>query len=173
LIVRTIAEVASQQLVWVQPARLHRAFELRASDDVVALLRFESASLASGETAWQKWTFKRERSWRGQVTIRTPDSVDAAVFKPARMGGGALELPQGRLLRFGATNFLHSRWDWSDNESEAPLLHFKRHVGFMKTEGQVDIETAAVTYPDLPLLVVLGWYLLTLFARRAAAVAVR
>lgn len=169
---RTIADVASQELVWVQPARLQRVFELHASDDVVAVLRFESASLASGETAWQKWTFKRERFWRGQVTIRTPDSVDAVVFKPARMGGGALELSQGRLLHFGAANFWHSRWDWSDNESQAPLIHFKSRPGLLKTEGQVDIETKAVTYPELPLLVVLGWYLLIVFARNAAAAAV-
>jgi hypothetical protein len=45
--VRTIAEVAFQELVWVQPARLHQAFELHASDDVVATLRFERASLAA------------------------------------------------------------------------------------------------------------------------------
>ena len=169
---RTITEVATQELMWVQPARLQRAFELHASDDVVAVLRFERSSLASSETAWQKWTFQQEGSWRRQVTIRTPDSDDALVFNGARTGGGALELSQGRLLRFGATNFWQSRWDWSDNESQAPLLHFKRRAGFMKTEGQVDIETAAVTYPELPLLVVLGWYLLILFARNAAAGAV-
>jgi hypothetical protein len=44
----------------------------------------------------------------------------------------------------------------------------------LKTEGQVDIETRAVTYPELPLLVVLGWYLLIVSARnRAATAAVR
>jgi hypothetical protein len=41
----------------------------------------------------------------------------------------------------------------------------------MKTEGQVDIQTEAVTYPELPLIVVLGWYLLILFARDSAAAA--
>lgn len=169
---RTIAEVASQQLVWVQPARSQRAFELHASDDVVAVLRFEGASLASAETAWQKWTFNREGFWHRQVTIRTPDSDDAPVFRAARTGGGALELSQGRLLRFGSTNFWHSRWDWSDSESQAPLVHFSSHGGFMKTEGRVDIESAAATYPELPLLVVLGWYLLILLARNAAAAAV-
>jgi hypothetical protein len=171
LIVRTIADVASQELVWGQPARLQRVFELHASDDVVAVLRFDKASLASGETAWQKWTFQQEGFWRRQVTIRTPDSDDAPVFKAAGMRGGALELSQGRLLHFGAANFWHSRWAWSDNESQAPLIHFKRRAGLLKIEGQVDIETKAVTYPELPLLVVLGWYLLIVFARNAAAAA--
>jgi len=39
LIVRTIAEVASQELMWVQPALLQWVYELHASDDVLALLR--------------------------------------------------------------------------------------------------------------------------------------
>lgn len=167
---RTLAEVAFQELVWVQPARLQQAFELNASDDVVATLRFERASLASGETAEQKWTFKREGFWHPHVTIRVPDSDDnVAVFKPAWTGGGSLELPQGRLLRFGAANFWHSQWDWSDVASQAALVHFKSHAGLMKREGQVDIETEALTDPELPLLVVLGWYLLILFARDSAA----
>ena len=169
---RAIAGFADQELVWLQPARLKQAFELHSSDEVVATLRFERASLASGETGEQRWTFKREGFWHPQVTVRLPDSDDnVAVFKPAWSGGGSLELSQGRLLRFGAANFWHSQWDWSDVASQSPLVHFKSHQGLLKLEGQVDIETEAVTYPELPLLVVLGWYLLILSARDSAAAA--
>jgi hypothetical protein len=166
---RKLAEVADQELVWLQPGRMKQAFELRASDDVVATLQFQRSSLATGETADQQWTFKREGFWHPQVTVRLPDSDDnVAVFKPSWGGGGTLELSEGRLLRFGAANFWHSQWDWSDTESQAALVHFKSRAGLMKTEGQVDIETAAITYPELQMLVVLGWYLLILFARDAA-----
>lgn len=158
-------------MVWVQPARSQRAFELHASDDVVAALRFERASLANGVTAWQKWTFKREGFWHRQVTIQMRDSGDAAVFTPAWMGGGALELSQGRTLRFGATNFWRSHWDWSDTATQASLVHLKRHARMLKMQGQVEIETEAVTYPELPLLVVLGWYLMILSTRNSAAAA--
>ncbi len=169
---RTIGEVAYQELVWAQPARLQRAYELRASEDVVATLRFEGASLASGVTAWKRWTFKREGFWHPRVTIRGSDSGDnVSVFKAAWTGGGALDLPQGRLLRFAATNFLRSQWDWADTEA-GPLVHFKRQAGLMKMEGQVEIETKAVTDPELPLLLVLGWYLVILSTRNAAAAAV-
>ena len=169
---RTIAGFADQELVWVQPARLKQAFELRASDDVVATLQFERASLATAESGEQRWTFKRQGFWHPQVTIRLPDSEDnLAVFKPAWMGGGILDLSGGRSLRFGAANFWHSQWDWSDVASQSPLVHFKSRQGLLKTEGQVDIEATAITYPELPLLVVLGWYLLILFARDSAAAA--
>ena len=167
---RTIAEVADQELVWVQPARLQQSFELRASDEVVAMLEFKRSSLASGETAEQQWTFKREGFWHPQVTIRVAGSdVNAAVFKPAWTGGGTLEL-QGRQLRFGAANFWHSQWDWSDPAGK-PLVDFKSHSGVLKMEGEVAIEPEASGLSELPLLVVLGWYLLILFARDSAAAA--
>ncbi|MDQ6720885.1 MAG: hypothetical protein M3003_08830 [Candidatus Dormibacteraeota bacterium] len=169
---RAISGFADQELVWVQPARMKQAFELRASDDVVATLQFERSSLANGEAGEQRWTFKREGFWHPHVTVRVADSDDnVALFKPAWSGGGSLELSQGRLLRFGAANFWHSQWDWSDVASQSPLVHFKSHAGLLKTEGQVDIEAAAVPYPELSLLVVLGWYLLILFGRDSAAAA--
>ena len=168
---RSIAGFAGQELAWVQPARLKQAFELRSSDDVVATLRFERSSLAIGESGEQRWTFKREGFWHPQITVRVPGSEDnVAVFKPSWVGG-TLELSGGRTLRFGAANFWHSQWDWSDVASQSPLVHFKGRQGILKTEGQVDIEASAVTYPELPLLVVLGWYLLILFARDSDAAA--
>ena len=171
-IVRAIAGFADQELVWVQPARLKQAFELHAADDVVATLRFERSSLATGESGDERWTFKREGFWHPQITVRLPDSEDnVAVFKPSWMGGGTLDLSGGRSLRFGAANFWHSQWDWSDVASQSPLVHFKSRQGILKMEGQVDIEASAVTYPELPLLVLLGWYLLILFARDSAAAA--
>lgn len=166
---RPIGEVADKELLWVQPSRKQQAFELHSAEDVVGTLKFDRASLASGETAGQQWTFKREGFWHPQVTIRVPGSdANIAVFKPAWTGGGALELPQGRLLRFGAANFWHSQWDWSD-QAGSPLVHFKSHAGLLKMEGQVDVEPGAAAAAELPLLVVLGWYLLILFARDSAA----
>jgi len=123
---RTIAEVADQVLVWVQPARLKQTFELRTGDEAVATLQFQRASLAAGEVADQQWTFKRVGFWHPQVTVRAAGSdANVAVFKPAWTGGGTLELPQGRLLRFGAANFWHSQWDWSDPAGNPIVFDFR------------------------------------------------
>lgn len=165
---QTIRDVAGQPLLWVQPARLKQFFELRAGDVVVATLRFERASLATGETADQQWTFKREGFWHPRVTVRVHGSDDnVALFNPAWTGGGTLEL-QGRTTHFGAANFWHSQWTW-EQVKDTPLVRFKSHAGLLKTEGEVEIEGDAARSPDLPLLVVLGWYLLILFGRDAAA----
>lgn len=164
---RTINEAATGELLWVQPARLKQEFELRAGDEIVGSLRFERSSLATGEAAGQSWTFKREGFWHPRITVRVPGSdANVALFSPGWAGGGTLDL-DGRQLRFVAANFWHSQWDWVDAQNK-PVVHFKSHQGVLKTEGQVEIETDAIQSPDLPLLGVLGWYLLVLFARDAS-----
>jgi hypothetical protein len=166
---QTIREVAGQELVWVQPARMKQNFELRAGDEVVATLRWERSSLATGETSEQTWTFKREGFWHPRITLRVPGSNDnMALFNPGWTGGGTLEFPQGRTLHFGAANFWRSEWVWAETK-DTPLVRFKSRQGLLKTEGQVEIDPSAAESPDLALLVVLGWYLLILFARDASA----
>ena len=158
----------SGELAWVQPARTKQAFELRAGDDVVGTLVWARMSLATGATADGQWTLKREGFWHPRITVRVPGSEDnVAVFNPGWTGGGTLEMG-GRHLRFGPANFWRSQWDWID-EQDKSLVHFKSRQGLLKLEGQVEVEPQAVASPDVPLLVVLGWYLLVLFARDAAA----
>jgi len=166
---KTIKEFALGELVWVQPARLKQEFDLTAGVEVVGTLRWNRASLATAETAGQSWTFKREGFWHPRITVRLPGSDDnIATFQPGWGGGGTLDLAWGPHVRFAAANFWHSQWDWIDAQGQ-PVVHFKSHQGLLKVEGQVEIEPGGIELPDLPLLVVLGWYLLVLFARDAAA----
>lgn len=145
--------------------RTQQVFELHAGDTVVATLRFEHASLTVGEGDGHRWTFKREGFLHPRVTVRLPDSNDnAATFQASWSGGGSLELPD-RVLRFGAANFWHSQWDWQDGDKHS-LVHFKNQHGFLKMEGHVVIEPGAAAVPELPLIVVLGWYLLAWRRRR-------
>jgi hypothetical protein len=165
---KKISELAAGELVWVQPARLKQEFELRAGDEVIGTLRWQRSSLAIAETAEQSWTFKREGFWHPRITARIAGSDDnIATFQPGWAGGGTLDLDPGKQLRFGAANFWHSQWDWIDAQNQ-PLVHFKSHQGLLKVEGEVAIEPGAIKSPEMPLLVVLGWYLLVLFARDAA-----
>jgi hypothetical protein len=152
-------EVAGGQLLWVQPHN-GLVFELRGGDEVVGSLRWERNSLARGETAGQQWTFKREGIWHPHVTVRIAGSdVNLGLFHPDWTGGGRLEL--GRQLRFSASSFWRPQWDWTDGDQ--PLVHFERR-GMFKLESHVQIEKAVAASPDVPLLVVLGWYLLVLAA---------
>jgi hypothetical protein len=158
--VRAIRDVASSELLWVPSNGL--VFELRAGDEVVGSLRWERSSLATGETADRRWTFKREGFWHARVTVRVPGSdANVAVFDPSWTRGGTLEVEPARRLRFVAGNFWRSQWDWADEAGQA-LVHFKNHGTGFKLECKVVVESQAIALSDMPLLVVLGWYLLVL-----------
>jgi hypothetical protein len=166
--VRPISDVAGQELLWIQPAARKREHELRAGDDVVATLRFQRGSLADAEADGRHWTFKREGFWQPRVTVRVPGSdTDIAVFRPRWTGGGQLELPDGRIIGFTSANFWQSQWVWQDKDR--PLLLFKGRHGIIKADGAVEIQPGAAALPDVPLLVLLGWYLILLHADDAAA----
>ena len=158
----TIAEVAGQELIWVQPMLSRPDYELRAAAIVVASLRGHR-----GESANRSWTFKREGRLRRRVTVHAADSdLTAAVFRWRRAEGGTMELPEGRILHFGAAQGTSSlRCDWLEPDGK-PLVHFQTRAGFDMSEALVEIEHDAAQLPELPLLVVLGEYLTVLFAAR-------
>jgi hypothetical protein len=170
---RLISEVGSQELQWTQPSVRRSAYELRAGDEVVALLCWQKAcgSLADATAGDSHWTFKRAGFWHPRVTVRVPGSdADVAIFTARWTGTGTLELPPERRFHWGAANAWQSQWAWQDTEG-APLVHVKGRHGLVKIAGQVEITPAAVALPELDLLVTLGWYLVVLRARENAAAA--
>jgi hypothetical protein len=165
---RSLARLAGQELAWVQPAALRREHELRAGEDVVASLRFQRGSLADAEADGDHWTFKREGFWNPRITVRVIGSdTNVAVFRPRWLGGGTLELPDGRAFGLSSANFWQSEWVWQEKDQQ--LIRFKGRHGFLKANGAVEIQPAAASLAELPLLVLLGWYLILLHAEDAAA----
>jgi hypothetical protein len=165
--VRPVSEVTDQELLWMQPAVRKREHELRAGDDIVATLRFQRGSLADAEADSEHWTFKRQGFWHPRVTVRVAGSdADIAVFHPHWAGGGTLELADGRAVRLSSANFWQSEWVWQ--EKDQPVIRFKGRHGIVKAKGAVEILAGAAGRPDLPLLILLGWYLILLHAEDAA-----
>jgi hypothetical protein len=166
--VRPISETGAEELLWIQPAARKREHELRAGEDVVATLRFQRGSLADAEAEGHHWTFKRQGFWQPRVTVRVLGSdADVAVFRPHWAGGGTLELADGRTTLLRSANFWQSEWVWQ--EKDQPLILFKGRHGLVKARGAVEILPGAAGRPDVPLLVLLGWYLILLHADDASA----
>ena len=165
---RPISETADQELLWIQPAALRREHELRAGEDVVATLRFQRGSLADAEADGHHWTFKRQGFWQPRITIRVAGSdADIATFRPHWAGGGTLELIDGPTMRLSSANFWQSEWVWQ--EKDQPLIRFKGRHGIVKAKGAVEIQSGSAALPDVPLLILLGWYLILLHAEDVAA----
>ena len=158
---KKIAQLISKPLRWFQPSTFQRQFELQANEEVVATLRFRSlcGTLATGEGVDGCWTFKRVGFWQTSVTIRECNSdLDIATFKNNTWsGGGTLELPGGKEYR-ATTNFWNTRFEFQD-QSGATVIEFKTG-GLLHLSATVEINPAAAALPEMPWLVMLGWYLI-------------
>jgi hypothetical protein len=168
-----IADVTDQELTWVQPHALKMEYQLRAGSQPVATLQFRSpfGSLATGESSDGCWTFKRIGFVRTRVTVRAcgTDS-DIAVFRNNSWSeGGTLEFPDGRLFR-ASTNFWQTQLQFTAEPGEV-LFRFTTR-GLLHLRATVGIDPEAAATPELPWMVILGWYLMVMMQMDDAAAGV-
>jgi hypothetical protein len=174
---QSIANFVGAPLYWVQPRTFERWFELRAGDQVVATLGWETScgTLARGTTADGSWTFKRVGFLNPRITVRQSGfEVDMAVFWPRWMGDGTLESASGAAFRWQSTNFWGTDWMLTASDG-TPLLTLKegskegRLSDMFKTQSLVEIHHEAGDVLELSVLVLIGWYLMILRQDDAAA----
>ena len=168
---RKIIELVDQHVEWVQPRALKMHYELRASDELVATLHFRSSmgSFATGESADGCWTFKRVGFWQTRVTVRLCDGdSDIASFKNNTWsGGGTLELSDGQMFP-ATTSFWQTKLEFQ-NESGNTLIQFKSG-GLLHQSAKVEIQPSAIGTPELPFIMMLGWYLIVMMSADSAIV---
>jgi hypothetical protein len=168
-----MSDAAGRDLRWVQPRYFRPIYELRAGEQVLATLAFRNSfgSAATGESADGCWNFKRIGFLGTQVTIRACGSEsDIALFRNSTWGsGGSLEMPDGRKLPANI-NFSATRYQLMAQPG-VPVLTFNRIGGLLRLSGDVLVHDTARVMPELPWLVILGWYL-TVMMHRDSAVAV-
>lgn len=163
------SEARTKDLVWIQPSLFSRSCELRANDNVIGTLDFRTAfgSLATGKCKDECWTFKRVGFFQTRVSIRIcDDETDVATFRNNTWsGGGTLEFADGGKLLV-ATNFWQSKLDFKSPSDDllvsfrtASLIHLKAHVV---------VEPGAERLSHLPLILLLGWYLVVMMHNDAA-----
>ena len=168
---RRIADVANG-LGWLQPNALKSEYELRSGEELVETLKFRGmfGTLATAECADGAWTFKRVGFWQHRATIRAQGSdADLAVFRNNTWAsGGELTFQDGRTFR-ASTNLWMTRFAFTGAGDE-PLVRF-HYGGVFHRSADVELAPEARTLPELPLLVLFGWYLVIMLDRDAGAVA--
>jgi hypothetical protein len=168
-----IGQYVGETLQWCQPRLFASEYELRCGDVVVATLDFRSAfgTHATAESADGRWTFKRVGFWRTRVTVRNEGGDDdVAVFENETWsGGGTLRFANGTSYQ-ASTNFWTTRWEFQ-TAGEVPLVRFHTH-GLARVEADVELQADAAHLAALPLMVMLGWYLVVMLHRDSAATAV-
>jgi hypothetical protein len=168
---KTVREMAGRPLEWTQPNALRRRFELRAGGEVVATLRWEKTfgSSAVAESADGEWVFRYTGIFRSRISVRPAGSEsEVAVLKPGWKGEGTLQGPGGRSYRWSCASFWRSEWLFANAAGE-PLVRIKPGSATFRQSAEVRVEPRAVSLPDLPLLAVLGFYLIVLMSDDANA----
>ena len=157
---KSIRESGSGML-WKQSNSRYE-FELVAGDESIANLNFiqsESGILANAECSEGKWTFERQGLLHPYVAIG--DSSETGLRMGLNLAGqGLLNLPDGSSYTWESSNFMHSRWAFFDSEGRK-LVEFIPQGKLLKTGAMVHVERSA-DQKDLSLLILLGWYLMTL-----------
>jgi hypothetical protein len=171
-IMQPIPTTGTQELVWTQPRAGTPAYELYAGGNLVATLHWQRGSLAEARAAGCHWTFKRVGFWRPRVTVRLAGSdANLATFTAHWTGTGTLECEGEHRFVWSAENVWHTVWAWQ-NTDESPLMRIdgrpKTEQGGRASKGLVELTPAAGTLIELPLLVLLGWYLVIMHMRETA-----
>lgn len=170
---KRIAEQTHLPLKWLQPKALQEAYELRAGEELVATLKFRSAfgTLARAESGDGCWTFKRVGFWQNKATVRACEGEqDLAIFVNNTWNdGGTLAFTGGRKFK-ATTNAWKTRFEFY-TETDQLLLRFK-YQGVFRLSAEVEILPGAAAFPEMPLLVLFGWYLAVMLYHDSSAAAV-
>jgi hypothetical protein len=161
-------------LEWKQPAAFRRGYELRSGDSVLASLDFVKmlGSLAEGEVVGGRWTFKRSGFLAPKATARVEGSEqDIALYEPNWSGTkGLFRLAGGEILDFKSTNFWASEWVLADSRGTQLLRYHTK--GVLRAGAALELSPDLKQRADLPLLLLLTWYVLVLHQEDTGSAAV-
>ncbi len=165
-----LSQVVGAEVFWVQPAAFQRSYELRSENALFGRLVFQSAlgTLATAETSAGSWTFKRSGFLNPLVTIRkSGEQNETALFHPQFQGTGWLSVNNNRAFLWKSTNFWGSEWGFFDAKGGTlcllrPGTPKPQIVNLIKSQSTLEIKPDARSIAELPLLVMLGWYLMIL-----------
>lgn len=138
-------------------------YELRAGEEIAAVLRFPSSfsSHATAESADGGRTFERVGFWRNKTVRRAcGNQSPLAVFKSSRWGsGGTLELPGGRIYP-ATTNFWHTDLEIRNEMGESLFQLWSG--GVLRLSATTIVHPIAARLPEAPWLLMFGCYLLVM-----------
>ena len=168
-----LGQALDRELTWAQGGSWGRRHALRAGDDLVATLWRPKpfGSLAVGETLEGRWTFKRSGFLHPKVTVRVEGSEqDMAVVEMAWSGGGRVQIATtAERYRWWCSDFWRMKWALGREEGP-PLITIATKFA-LKMKAKVTIDAPARRVKELPMLVLLSWYLMVLTSEDSAAAA--
>jgi hypothetical protein len=164
---KTIRETGSQVVEW----RGRWKYELRSNGDIIGLLHFQEnlVTRAVAESAEGSWRFRKKWFPFDKVLLYHGDSdAEIAVLRTKLIEQKSnLQFPDGHVFYWQPTNKWRSRCMFTDAFGEH-LLHFHRNSNPFtilampkgQSTGSVEITRFGLYMYELPLLLLLGCYLM-------------
>jgi hypothetical protein len=153
-------------LVWVKPKWSKLQFELRVGDAGVATLDWIRGSRALAQWGESRYHFSRQGWLRPHIFVRVAP-IEGANEPLAIMNyrSGVLTLADGRAFSWEKPKRFTRARIWVDSLG-AELVHFRPA---RRSLVAVAAQPEAIRQPELPLLILLGQYLIVLARRDAEA----
>lgn len=164
---KTIRETDSPIVEW----KGRWEYELRSNGDIIGMLRFEENQVtrAVAESAEGTWRFKKKWFPFDKVLLYQGDTdAEVGVFRTKLAADkSSLEFPDGHLFYWKPTNVRRNKCTFTDAFGEH-LLSFHRNSNPFtilatpkgQSTGSVEITRFGLYTYELPLLVLLGCYLM-------------
>jgi hypothetical protein len=159
-----MTEPSPESLTWRQTGKLES--QLVAGGDLVGTLRWEKGrgTRATGESTEGSWTFTRVGFLTPKIVAHASGSkTSSATLTMKWRGGGMIEIPTGQSFRFAPKGFWRSEWSLTDPDQKR-LLTIRPNFAWGTVGASVDVEPAAQSIHELPLLTILCWYTILLLS---------
>jgi hypothetical protein len=160
-------EAIRQDLQWQHPNMFQRVYELRGNaTELFATLQYRGmvSSQAIGEASGVHLVFQLEGIIKSRCIVTDAETNTAVASIQRKARGGTVVLTNGKQYEWSKLNFWGTNWGWLDvNHQSVVTFSRNKHLEFAPS-----IEHAL---DDLPLLAMLGWYLLLLQRSEAATTA--
>lgn len=169
---RPLREALRGDLTWRRPGWLRRELILEAGSERLARLSWPRwySFEAAAESGDGRWTLGRPRGWslHGGCLVRDAASgVEVATFRRNWRGKGTARFVSGAQYAWAWEGFWRPRYFWADGGMK-PLLTFRTLFSFGRSY-EMTADPAARALAELPVLVLLGGYVMAMISAQASA----
>ncbi len=157
---------AHGSIEWLRPDTEKKEFVLKRGNETVGTLTWGEHS-AHAETADGTWTFHKHGFLQPHILVKDKHDHKVARFDATAGGGGVLEAIDGRHIRWAAHPW-QADWHWiATGGNELISYKFSGFAVDGSPEGSITIHEAAMNSPHMPLVLLLGCYVIHLVAETA------
>jgi hypothetical protein len=174
--VRSLQEAVGRELLWKPRSLLSRTHDLvdpeAGEGEPYATLLWRPGFLLRGPAEAQsgdgRWLFQPRGFFRERVIVLAQEGTAPLATLRRYWRRAALRFEDGREFVWRRDSFWRRAWRFEDGGG-AVVVRLRARFPWLRSTARVEIETSSAPAADRALLACLGWYLVLLARRRAAA----